>query len=97
MSQERLIKVSSGWTMLGWTLAVFALSIGLFVWFISDAVQAEHLRRLPNFYLLLGSLLIFGLGVFMCSGFFTLQPNEARVLILFWAPCARAAGTGPIR
>src|SRR5262245_55099385 len=31
------------------------------------------------------ALLMIGLGVFLCFGFFTLQPNEARVLILFGA------------
>jgi regulator of protease activity HflC (stomatin/prohibitin superfamily) len=30
-------------------------------------------------------LLMIGLGVFLCFGFFTLQPNEGRVLILFGA------------
>ena len=33
----------------------------------------------------LASLLMVGLGVFTCFGFFTLEPNEARVLILFGA------------
>jgi regulator of protease activity HflC (stomatin/prohibitin superfamily) len=32
-----------------------------------------------------GGLLAIGFGMFLCFGFFTLQPNEARVLILFGA------------
>jgi regulator of protease activity HflC (stomatin/prohibitin superfamily) len=32
-----------------------------------------------------GALLMIGLGVFLCFGFFTLQPNEGRVLMLFGA------------
>ena len=31
------------------------------------------------------ALFMIGFGVFACFGFFTLQPNEARVLILFGA------------
>jgi regulator of protease activity HflC (stomatin/prohibitin superfamily) len=33
----------------------------------------------------LGALLMVGLGIFSCFGFFTLEPNEARVLMLFGA------------
>ena len=32
-----------------------------------------------------GAILMVGLGIFSCFGFFTLEPNEARVLILFGA------------
>lgn len=83
MNREKPIGVFNGWGMLVWTIVVLVVGIGLFVWFILDTVQAEKLHRLPNFYLLIGSVLVEGLGVFMCFGFFTLQPNEARVLILF--------------
>jgi regulator of protease activity HflC (stomatin/prohibitin superfamily) len=34
---------------------------------------------------IIGAMLMFGLGVFACFGFFTLEPNEARVLMLFGA------------
>jgi regulator of protease activity HflC (stomatin/prohibitin superfamily) len=43
------------------------------------------MHQAPNFYLLVASILIVGLGLFSCGGYFTLQPNEARVLILFGA------------
>jgi regulator of protease activity HflC (stomatin/prohibitin superfamily) len=36
-------------------------------------------------YLLISGLLVVGFGVFLSAGFFTLQPNEGRVLILFGA------------
>jgi regulator of protease activity HflC (stomatin/prohibitin superfamily) len=35
--------------------------------------------------LILVALLMLGLGIFLCFGFFTLEPNEARVLMLFGA------------
>ncbi|HOM16089.1 MAG TPA: SPFH domain-containing protein [Thermoguttaceae bacterium] len=85
MSREKTISVLNGWFVLLITILIFAVSVGLFIWFIFDAVAAEQGHRLPNFWLLVGSLLIFGLGLFMCFGFFTLQPNEARVLVLFGA------------
>ena len=85
MTREKTISVLNGWLMLLVTILVFAVSIGLFIWFIFDAVAAEKAHRLPNFWLLVGSLLVMGLGIFLCFGFFTLQPNEARVLILFGA------------
>lgn len=85
MNREKSTQVFSGWGMLLVTIAVFALGIGLFSWFVYSAVQAERTHQAPNLYLLLWSLLVLGLGVFVCFGFFTLEPNEARVLILFGA------------
>jgi regulator of protease activity HflC (stomatin/prohibitin superfamily) len=94
MNREKPTQAYNGWAMLVVTIAIFALGIATFAWFIYDAVQAERTHQMPNFYLLVGSLLIIGLGVFVCFGFFTLEPNEARVLILFGAyrGTVRAAG-----
>ncbi len=94
MNRERSASVFGGWAMLGVTIAIFALGIAMFSWFVYDAVQAERLHRSPNVYVLIGSLLVIGLGVFVCFGFFTLEPNEARVLILFgeYRGTIRAAG-----
>jgi regulator of protease activity HflC (stomatin/prohibitin superfamily) len=83
MSHEKLIRVPNGWAVLPATIAVFLVSIALFVLFIFDAVAAEKAHQWPNLWLLLADVVIFGLGVFSCFGYFTLQPNEARVLILF--------------
>jgi len=83
MNRERPVHTLDGWVLLVVTIAVFAAGIAMFAWFIVSAVQAERMHDVPNFYLLVGSLLIVGLGVFLCFGFFALEPNEARVLILF--------------
>jgi hypothetical protein len=83
MNRENVIRVRRGWEVLPVTIAVFAIAVALFIWFIVTAVHAEKSHGLPNFYLLVASLVIFGLGLFSCFGYFTLQPNEARVLILF--------------
>ena len=85
MNVEREMRVRDGWAMLPVTILIFAAGIGLFVWFIISAVEAERGGGIPNFWLLGGSVLVIGLGVFTCFGYFTLQPNEGRVLILFGA------------
>jgi regulator of protease activity HflC (stomatin/prohibitin superfamily) len=71
--------------MLPVTIAIFAGAVALFVWFILSALEAGRAGDLPNFYLIGGSFLVLGLGIFSCFGYFTLQPNEARVLVLFGA------------
>jgi len=77
--------VLNGWMMLPVSIAIFAGALGLLIWFFFTARDAVGTNGLPNFWLLLGGLLVAGLGVFTCFGYFTLQPNEGRVLILFGA------------
>lgn len=85
MNREREVHVPNGWAMLPVCIAVGLLAIGLFIAFILSVVAAEKLHGAPNFYYLVSALLVAGLAIFLCYGFFTLQPNEARVLILFGA------------
>lgn len=85
MNRERSTQVLSGWGMLVVTIAIFAIGVASFAWFVYGAVQSQRAHQAPNFYWLLASVLTIGLGVFVCFGFFTLEPNEARVLILFGA------------
>ena len=81
MNREKLVSVRSGWGILPLTILLFLAAVGGVAWFIYTAAELND----PNPYVLVGSLLIAGLAVFVCNGFFTLQPNEARVLILFGA------------
>jgi len=83
MNQERLIRVLSGWAILPLTILIFAGAVGAFVTFIFSAVDADRTGNLPNFWWLVGFLFTLGLGIISCCGYFTLQPNEGRVLILF--------------
>ena len=85
MNRERQLAVLSGWLALPVTIAIFASAIGLLWTFVNSCVEAERVRGLPNFWFLAGCLFVFGLGLFTCFGYFTLQPNEARVLMLFGA------------
>jgi regulator of protease activity HflC (stomatin/prohibitin superfamily) len=84
-SKERVIEVQNGWTMLWCVLTAFLTSIGLFILFIW-MVASETPRgatALVTFGSLVASILVFLVTVIMCCGFFTLQPNQARVLMLF--------------
>ena len=85
MTREREVHVAKGWVMLPVVIAVFAIGVGLEVWFGFSVRQAVASRGLPNFWLLGSGLLVLGCGLFLCFGFFTLQPNEGRVLVLFGA------------
>ena len=63
-----------------WFVAAIALLVSTGVAAEGDAISdgAAAFRTL-------GGVLMIGLGFFFCFGFFTLEPNEARVLILFGA------------
>ena len=69
------MSASSGWTMLVLNLFMYVAAVGLF---ISTAVMGMPLLAI------LGGLIVIT-AIFVSSGFFTLQPNEARVMILFGA------------
>jgi hypothetical protein len=62
----------------------FIAAVGLIV-ATGVAASQDEISELVAGLRIWGGLLMIGLGVFACFGFFTLQPNEARVLILFGA------------
>jgi regulator of protease activity HflC (stomatin/prohibitin superfamily) len=74
-SLERENSVSSGWPMLPLNLAILAGAI----WLIYHAVAHGH----PEWGLLIAGFLALLWSLIMMAGYFTLQPNEARVLLLF--------------
>ena len=75
VNHERHTKIQNGWTMLSVLLAFLAVDVALLVLASSGA-------QLPTvlFWLAVLGLLI---CLILFRGFFTLQPNEARVLLLF--------------
>lgn len=73
VSKERVVNVMNGWAVLLPLLAIVA----------ADVAYLANGR--PQDLKLLACLLVLGLGVFGLVGFFSLQPNEARVLTLFGA------------
>ena len=82
VNREKTVSVRNGWTMLVLVLGLILADIGLFIWSIAAGVrELGHPFVLP-FVL---SLLAVPVWIILLVGFFTLQPNEARVLVLFGA------------
>lgn len=75
-SQEQVVQATSGWLMLFVNLLLYAAAVAVLIVGICG-----HLGG--GFALL--AVLLFITGLLTSGGFFTLQPNEAAVLILFGA------------
>jgi regulator of protease activity HflC (stomatin/prohibitin superfamily) len=80
VTQEIRRTPASGWVMLPVNLLLILLGIALMIWGIIIIDRTDKFSSL----LVIGLLLQALGGIFLC-GHFTLQPNEARVLILFGA------------
>jgi len=82
VNNERETGAINGWAMLAVNLA---LLIGTPVWFVSTVIRAHHFQGPFDVWWLVAAVLLEILAVVLLCGHFTLQPNEARVLILFGA------------
>jgi regulator of protease activity HflC (stomatin/prohibitin superfamily) len=80
VNREVQVSVFSGWAML--PLAMFLVVAGVAL-LIYSIVAGARTGGYPWWALFILALVVEGAGVLMMPGFFTLQPNEARVLILF--------------
>lgn len=80
VNREKPGHVLSGWFML---LFVVILIIGGPVVFVYSIVAGTNATGHPNLWLLGLGVLIGITGIIFAKGLFSLQPNEARVLILF--------------
>lgn len=79
-SVEVPVRVFSGWAMLPFNVILLLGSPALLIWSIAAGVKHQgH----PYWTLFVPAVLLLIGGVVMLFGFFTLQPNEARVLVLF--------------
>ena len=79
-NRERIVTVPNGWVLLPLLLALVLGDIGLFIYSIA-AGKADQPFVLP----LVASLVMLPALITLMTGLFTLQPNEARVLVLFGA------------
>jgi regulator of protease activity HflC (stomatin/prohibitin superfamily) len=79
-NQEVVIRAANGWLMLPLLAGLFLANIGLLIWSISDA--AQH-KEDPNVALVIASSLCLPVWIILLTGLYTLQPNEARVMLLF--------------
>lgn len=79
-NRERVVRVQSGWV---WLPLVLGLELGSIALFVYSIVISDQHGGHPAWWLFIAGLLGIILAIFLMPGFFTLQPNEARVLILF--------------
>lgn len=79
-NRERTIQVQDGWVMLASNIGLLLAAIGMVGAFVSGAAAPQaH----PSFMLLGGGVLGIMLAFVLFNGHFTLEPNEASVLLLF--------------
>ena len=78
--KEFAVTVGNGWIMLPVALLLFPGSVA---GFILSIVIGENSHGSPLLWLLIASIAVFLLTFIALFGFFTLEPNEARVLVLF--------------
>lgn len=77
---EQVVSVQNGWLLLPINILLLLAGPAMF---ITSIVRADHRNDSPSWALLVVGILVFVAAIIMFSGFFALQPNEARVLILF--------------
>lgn len=80
VNRERVVRVLNGWTMLPVLIGTLLGAIALLFYSI---IAGVHEVRHPFFGLMITALVVEFVSIVMLPGFFTLQPNEARVLVLF--------------
>ncbi|MGZ4398196.1 MAG: SPFH domain-containing protein, partial [Gaiellaceae bacterium] len=83
MSNEHQATVWSGWPMLAVTIALSALAPTFFILSSVEATRDAAGNSQPVLWMILVGIAFVLLAILASAGFFTLQPNEARVLILF--------------
>jgi regulator of protease activity HflC (stomatin/prohibitin superfamily) len=84
VNREHEVGAVSGWTMLPILLLLLLGNIALFI----AAIVAANERGGPTTFAVVGIIvhaLLFPVLIILLTGLFTLQPNEARVLVLFGA------------
>jgi regulator of protease activity HflC (stomatin/prohibitin superfamily) len=79
-NRELVVTLKDGWFMLVVNLGLLLGSIAFFIFSIAQGIKNDGP---PNWPIFMVSLLVLIWSVIMMVGFFTLQPKEARVLILF--------------
>ena len=84
-TQEREARVMSGWPMLVVTIALYVLCpVLIYLAFVNGTTSSSG-SAVPQWPLLIAGCVVLAVAILLSPGFFTIQPNEARVLILFGA------------
>jgi len=83
--REKAVRVQNGWIMLPLLVVLLLGDIALIIYCIAQGAGTHHHRGQIDLRLLVPALVMLPVIIVLLTGFFTLQPNEARVLILFGA------------
>src|SRR5690242_9370483 len=79
-NRERVVRVQRG---AFWLPTIILLELASITLFVYSLAVSEHYGGHPNWWCFVPGLLGMVLAWVLVLGFFTLQPNEARVLVLF--------------
>jgi regulator of protease activity HflC (stomatin/prohibitin superfamily) len=84
LNHERQARAVNGWPMLAATIVIYAASVALF---IAAAVLGDQgrLSTASGWGMIAPGIALLIVAIFLSPGFFTLEPNETRVLVLFGA------------
>jgi regulator of protease activity HflC (stomatin/prohibitin superfamily) len=82
-TSERETHVMSGWTMLAVVVTLYIGGAALIAWHFYSLATDSDAGATTSWWVLVAGLVALGLAILASPGFFTVQPNEARVLILF--------------
>jgi regulator of protease activity HflC (stomatin/prohibitin superfamily) len=82
MSVERAARTVNGWAMLVVDIALYAGSTALYILAFTEATVNAAGKMQPVWQLLVAGSVVLVLAILGSIGFFALQPNEARVLVL---------------
>lgn len=90
-NREKVVNVHNGWVMLPIVILMMLGSVAAIIYSIFVGVRAG---TPPLWTFLVGGILVEILSIVLLTGFFTLQPNEARVLLLFGSYCGTVRDPG---
>jgi regulator of protease activity HflC (stomatin/prohibitin superfamily) len=82
---EREARIMSGWPMLVVTIALYVATALLFYFSLTNPTVSASGSSHPDWWLFAGGWVALAAAILLSPGFFAIQPNEARVLILFGA------------
>ena len=83
MSVERAAKTANGWAMLVLDIVLYVAATAMIVFSFLEGEKSANDTTVPVWWMLITGCVVLAAAIVVSPGFFTLQPNEARVLILF--------------
>ena len=94
-SKEKQVKCISGWVMLPIVIGMFLAAAALIVTFVLGMKNHSGSGPVwPYFAAMVSAILTIVTAGILCNGFFTLEPNSSRVLILFGRYVGSACESG---